>query len=91
MSRPYLLKDCCWPHRRSGFEPGQQKTFEPSCPVCQQLLADGKRDGTEPRPKNVPGRVKLHGPRMTDETFARRAGQREAERAARVERPDPRN
>lgn len=52
---------------RSGWAPGDKKTFSKNCPGCQRKLAAGLRTGLEPAPIPLTKRAK----RLTPEAFER--------------------
>lgn len=51
---------------RTGYVPGEVKTFTSGCPGCQRKLAAGLRTGKEP----LPVAYGTHGaPRLSEERF----------------------
>jgi len=51
--RAKLCRQC-----KTGLAPGQEKTWHPDCPGCQEKLSSGKRTGLEPRPVSFTQRVR---------------------------------
>lgn len=68
MPRNYKLCRQC----RTGTVPGEEKTFLPSCPGCQEKRAKGTRTGKEPRPKFVMGFLRRRLPRDEFSAFVAR-------------------
>lgn len=71
----YSCRQC-----RTGWVPGQVKTFDPDCPGCNQKKADGLRTGHEPLPVS---QALNRRPKLDQAQFERNGKRYQASRAAR--------
>lgn len=67
----------CSPHTQ-GVDPAAPKTYDPECPKCVSLKAEGRRTGDEPRPATMyQGRFRGGMQAQYSEAMAKRAKQQE--------------